>query len=300
MYYGWSVISATRPALRQVLDFLDLPVDFSYEQAADVKPIPFKRSISLTRVGFQYSVGGAAVLRDVSLDIPAGARVGIVGKTGSGKSTLADLLMGLLNPTSGMISVDDVALTQGNVREWQSHIAHVPQSIYLADATIIENIAFGVPKEQIDHERIKVAARQAKLLELIASLPEGYETIVGERGVRLSGGQRQRIGIARALYREARLLVFDEATSSLDNETEAQVMEAIQSLGRDLTILIIAHRLSTIALCDMIVKLDAGHVIVERRSSMYSNVVASVGEHEVVKHIHTTLNGPTSEAFAAQ
>jgi ABC-type bacteriocin/lantibiotic exporter with double-glycine peptidase domain len=270
MYYGWSVIEATRPALRQVLDFLELPVDSSYEQAADVKPIPFKRSISLTRVRFQYSVDGAVVLPDVSLDIPAGARVGVIGKTGSGKSTLVDLVMGLLKPTSGMISIDDVALTQDNVRGWQAQIAHVPQSIYLADATIIENIAFGIPKQQIDHERIQAAVRQAKLDELIGSLPDGYETNVGERGVRLSGGQRQRIGIARALYREARVLVFDEATSALDNETEAQVMEAIQSLGRDLTILIIAHRLSTLKLCDMVVKFDSGQVIAERRSPMYS------------------------------
>ncbi len=266
MYYGWSIISSQRPALRQVLDFLDLPVDSGYEQASDVKPLTFKRSISLTRIDFQYTVDGKAVLHNVSLDIPAGARVGIIGKTGSGKSTLVDLVMGLLKPTSGMISVDDVALTQGNVREWQSQIAHVPQSIYLADATIIENIAFGVPKQQIDHERIKVAVNQAKLVELIGSLPEGYETIVGERGVRLSGGQRQRIGIARALYRKARVLVFDEATSALDSETETQVMEAIQALGRDLTILIIAHRLSTLSVCDMLVKLDSGHANVEPRS----------------------------------
>ena len=250
---------------------LDLPVDSSYEQAAEVKPIPFKRSISLTRISFQYTVDGPIVLHDVSLNIPAGARVGIIGKTGSGKSTLVDLVMGLLKPTSGMISIDGIALTQGNVRGWQAQIAHVPQSIYLADATITENIAFGVPKQQIDHERLRAAMHQAKLNELIGSLPEGYETIVGERGVRLSGGQRQRIGIARALYREARVLVFDEATSALDNETEAQVLEAIELLGRDLTILIIAHRLSTLTLCDMVVKLDLGHVIAEDRSPMYTN-----------------------------
>ena len=174
-----------------------------------------------------------------------------------------DLIMGLLPPTAGEIRIDGELLTPHTIKSWQTQIAHVPQAIYLADTTIAENIAFGVPEQQIDWGRVREAARRAELDQFIGNLSEGYRTIVGERGIRLSGGQRQRIGIARALYKQARVLVFDEATSALDNETEAAVMEAIQSLGRDLTILIIAHRLSTVATCDTVVRLDAGRIVAE-------------------------------------
>lgn len=167
--------------------------------------------------------------------------------------------MGLLQPTEGTIEIDGQPITMGNHRAWQAHIAHVPQAIFLADSTIEENIAFGVSKDKINHERVRQAARQAQIADIIESWPKRYQTFVGERGIRLSGGQRQRIGIARALYKQADVIIFDEATSALDNETEQAVMQAIESLSEDLTILIIAHRLTTLKNCTQIVELgDSG------------------------------------------
>ena len=174
--------------------------------------------------------------------------------------TALDLLMGLLDPTEGNLLVDG-QLVNGNARRaWQQIVAHVPQSIFLSDTTIAENIAFGVPVKKIDLARVRDVAHQAQLTEFIDHLPDGYQTYVGERGVRLSGGQRQRIGIARALYRQARVLVFDEATSALDNTTEKAVMDAIEGLARDLTLVLIAHRLTTVERCDFIVELDNGRI----------------------------------------
>ena len=169
--------------------------------------------------------------------------------------------MGLLPPTTGNITIDDEPITNKNRRAWQAHIAHVPQNIYLSDSTIEENIAFGISKEKINHQQVEKAAKQAQIAELIEGWQLGYQTFVGERGIRLSGGQRQRIGIARALYKKANILIFDEATSALDNETEQEVMEAVESLGSELTILIIAHRLTTLKNCEQIVKLDKNHII---------------------------------------
>ena len=179
--------------------------------------------------------------------------------------------MGLLVPTSGRIAVDGLSLTSENIRSWQRIIAHVPQSIFLADATLVENIAFGEPLDSIDMERVRQAAKQAHINEFIESNPEGYNALVGERGIRLSGGERQRIGIARALYKQATVLVFDEATSALDNTTERDVMNAIEELGRDLTILIIAHRLTTISRCDMIVELEQGKMVAQ---GTYEDLIA--------------------------
>jgi ATP-binding cassette subfamily B protein len=201
------------------------------------------------------------VLDDLNLTIPKGSRVGFVGSTGSGKSTTLDLLMGLLTPTEGELLVDGHSIKGNRLRAWQRSIAHVPQNIYLSDATLAENIAFGVPFEAIDHVRLKHAARQAQIAEFIESSPQGYQAYVGERGIRLSGGQRQRIGIARALYKQASVLVFDEATSALDNATEQSVMDAIEGLGRHLTIVLIAHRLTTIRSCDIVVLLEHGRVV---------------------------------------
>jgi len=184
-----------------------------------------------------------------------------MGITGSGKSTLLDIIMGLLPPTSGELEIDGKPITNENRRAWQAHIAHVPQNIYLSDCSIEENIAFGIPKDKIDHQKVEKAAQQAQIAELIEGWKDGYQTFVGERGIRLSGGQRQRIGIARALYKQANVLVLDEATSALDNETEQAVMEAVEALGRGLTILIIAHRLTTLEGCDRIVKLEKNKII---------------------------------------
>jgi ATP-binding cassette subfamily B protein len=169
--------------------------------------------------------------------------------------------MGLLEPTQGKILVDGLAINHEHQRAWQRSIAHVPQNIFLSDSTVAENIAFGLPIEQIDHERVRKAAEQAQIAEFIESRPGGYDAIVGERGVRLSGGQRQRIGIARAFYKQASVLIFDEATSALDVNTELAVMEAIENLDRNVTILIIAHRLTTLKNCDTIVQLKNGKIV---------------------------------------
>jgi ATP-binding cassette subfamily B protein len=202
-------------------------------------------------------------LNSLSLNIPKGSKVGLVGSTGSGKSTTLDLLMGLLLPTEGEITVDNQVLSGSYLRAWQQSIAHVPQNIYLADTTIAENIAFGVLPDAIDLGRVQQAAHQAQIANFIESHPEGYQATVGEFGSHLSGGQRQRIGIARALYKQANVLVLDEATSALDNSTEQSVMATLVGLSGHLTIFIIAHRLSTVRSCDFIVELGHGQVVAQ-------------------------------------
>jgi ABC-type multidrug transport system fused ATPase/permease subunit len=261
IYSGWTSMNTSRQSLADVVAILDLPIEGRYQSTEPIEPLPFERKIELEGVSFRYGPDRPLVLKDVSLTVNKGARVGFIGKTGSGKSTIMDLVMGLLQPTSGQIKIDGTVLTLENVREWQAQIAHVPQAIYLSDTTIAANIAFGVAESEIDLVRVQEAARHAELEDFIESLSDQYNSIVGERGIRLSGGQRQRIGIARALYKQAKLLVFDEATSALDNETEAAVMASIGSLHRDLTILIIAHRLSTVEKCDQIYRLDGGRLV---------------------------------------
>lgn len=209
---------------------------------------------------FAYPSRSEPVLKDIDLVISKGARVGVVGKTGSGKSTLVDMLMGLLEPSGGTISIDGVPLLGEARTAWQRQIAHVPQSIFLADTTIERNIAFGLPEEEIDPARVIEAAWQARIHDFIVGLPEGYGASVGERGVRLSGGQRQRLGIARALYKGTPVLIFDEATSALDSRTEADVIAAVNALGRDITVIMIAHRLTTILSCDLLVELERGRI----------------------------------------
>jgi ABC-type bacteriocin/lantibiotic exporter with double-glycine peptidase domain len=264
IYSGWAQAAGNRQALSDVVALLGRmkPAD-----AAACLPLPFQKAVALKDIGYVYGQARAPALSGVSLEIPKGARVGIAGKTGSGKSTLMDIFIGLLEPTDGEIRVDGVKLTAENRAAWQRNIAHVPQAIFLADASVAENIAFGVKWEEIDRERVRRAAEQAELAEVVAGLPHGYDTRVGERGIQLSGGQRQRIGIARALYKQASVLVFDEATSALDTETESAVMAAIERLDRRLTILIIAHRLSTLKGCDMVVRMGGGAGVEEHRQS---------------------------------
>jgi ATP-binding cassette subfamily B protein len=180
--------------------------------------------------------------------------------------------MGLLQPSKGTIEIDNELITNNNQRLWQKHIAHVPQSIYLSDSSIEENVAFGLPKEKIDFNRVKQSAEQARIKDLVETLPQKFKTLVGERGVRLSGGQRQRIGIARALYKNADVIIFDEATSALDNETENEVMNAIENLNENLTILVIAHRLSTLKNCSYIVKLENGAI---KKIGSYKEMIGS-------------------------
>jgi ATP-binding cassette, subfamily B, bacterial PglK len=258
-YQGWVYVAGNRQALVDVLELLQQPVE--REAGAHVTPLPFEREIRFEKVSFRYQPQLPHVLHEVDLTIPKGARVGFIGTTGSGKSTVMDLLMGLLLPSAGQILVDNAPLTGTTRLAWQRNVAHVPQAIFLADASFAENIAFAVPVEEIDLARVRQAAERAQISEFIESSKDGYAVTVGERGVRLSGGQRQRLGIARALYKQAEVLVFDEATSALDSETEEAVMQAIQSLDGELTIVMIAHRLSTLQGCDIIYRLDNGRIV---------------------------------------
>ena len=224
------------------------------------KPIPLRETLELDRVTFAFPNAERAALRELSLVIKANTTVGIVGSTGAGKTTCVDLILGLLSPQSGALRVDGTVIDEDNVRGWQKSVGYVPQEIFLIDDTVAANIAFGVPRDEIDIEAVRAAARVAELDEFVMTLPQGYATEVGERGARLSGGQRQRIGIARALYSNPDILVFDEATSALDNLTERAIMAAIGALGHSKTIVVIAHRLSTVRHCDMVYLLRDGRV----------------------------------------
>jgi len=258
-YGSWSSIQVGQVSLQDMLELLDQQLPDHLEQEPS-EPTPFRQQIRLKQLSFRYSPQTPWVLKDLNLVIAKGSRVGFIGTTGSGKSTLLDIVMGLLHPTSGSIDIDGESITPCNRRAWQSHIAHVPQVIFLADSTIEENIAFGVPNALINSQRVRHAAQQAQIAEVIESWPNQYQTFVGERGIRLSGGQRQRIGIARALYKQADVIIFDEATSALDSDTEQAVMQAIENLSRELTLLIIAHRLTTLKNCTEIVDLDDGGI----------------------------------------
>ena len=224
------------------------------------RKMEFRRSIAIEGVTFRFANTSAPALDGVSMSIPYGAAVGIVGGSGAGKSTAVDLLLGLLEPKEGRITVDGVDI-RDNLRGWQDMVGYVPQSIYLCDESLRENVAFGVPPEEIDDQALERAIRAARLDDFVASLPEGLSTVVGERGVRLSGGQRQRIGIARALYHDPAVLVLDEATSALDTATESEVMAAVNALQGAKTLVIIAHRLSTVEQCDIVYRLDRGRVV---------------------------------------
>ncbi len=224
-------------------------------------PMGLKQELKIAALSYNYPQAEGTGLHDLSLSLRAGEKIGIVGMTGAGKTTLADLVLGLLRPSKGSLVVDGIEITERNLAAWQQTIGYVPQDIFLADASISENIALGLAADEIDHERLRHAAGIAQIDSFVTKeLPHGYDTLVGERGVRLSGGQRQRIGIARALYHDADLIVFDEATSALDNLTEREVMAAIDALPGGKTILIIAHRLSTVRVCDRIAVLDNGRL----------------------------------------
>jgi ABC-type multidrug transport system fused ATPase/permease subunit len=262
IYGSWALIKARQSAVLDVLTMLQQPMPHQFLQPA---PLQLRLAVQTEKLSFQYEPQAPLVLQGIDLKIRRGERIGLIGSTGSGKSTLVDLLMGLLEPTAGRILIDGVDLHDPTHPErleaWRAAIAHVPQSIFLTDSSIAENIAFGIPKEHIELDRVRQAAEQAQIAGFIESSPKGYATFVGERGLRLSGGQRQRIGIARALYKQASVIVLDEATSALDTATEYAVMAALEGLSRDLTVVMIAHRLSTVARCDRVVQLDSGCVI---------------------------------------
>jgi ATP-binding cassette, subfamily B, bacterial PglK len=258
---GVTALKFSAPAIEQLYDDLVLIESSAARRPpGPVEPLPFTRTLALHRVSFRYGGSESDVIHDVSLSIARGEFIGIVGPTGSGKSTLVDLLLGLLQPSTGSIQVDGLDL-RGRTAAWQQNLGVVSQSLFLIDDTLRRNIAFGIPDTAIDEQRLAAAVRLARLDTFVASLPDGLDNVVGERGVRLSGGQRQRVAIARALYRRPAVLVLDEGTSALDSRTEAEVMSAVRDLPGTQTVIAIAHRLSTVRACDRIVLIEGGHIV---------------------------------------
>ena len=262
-YNAWSNLTNTKSSVMKVLESLQLTIEEKYFKKCN--KLPFSNKIEIKDVSFKFNNHNSFSLKDINLVIKKGQRVGIVGQTGSGKSTLVNILMGLLEPSSGEIYVDNLSIyskrNKNRSISWQKCLAHVPQNIYLSDQTFAENIAFGLPKSEINLNRVRKVAKIALISTLIESYTKGYQTSVGERGVRLSGGQKQRIGLARALYKDTKILILDEATSALDNKTEDNIMKAINNLSKDITIIMIAHRISTLSECDQIIEIKSGSIL---------------------------------------
>ena len=272
IYQGLATMRGGKVVLDTILHDLQEAERMPRLPSSDQPPVRLEKQLELSGVEFSYDTAKRAALSGLDLKIDACTTVGIVGGTGAGKTTLVDLVLGLFVPDSGEMRVDGVPITDENRRGWQKSLGYVPQAIFLTDDTIAANIAFGVPRDQIDMAAVERASRAAALHDfVIADLPEGYSTVVGERGIRLSGGQRQRIGIARALYRDPSLLIMDEATSALDNITERVVMEAVQNIRNDKTIILIAHRLTTVTSCDMIFMMEHGRLAAQ---GTYDDLVA--------------------------
>lgn len=264
-----SSISYSMPAVDKLIEHLDALAEFekngiTYDSAkkADVDLVIDER-VELRNITYHYPNTEKNVLEDASMVIPVGKSVGIVGTSGAGKTTAVDIMLGLLRPQVGNVLVDDVDV-MNDYQGWMSHIGYIPQMIFMLDSSIRANVAFGVKPEEIDDEQVWHCLEEAQLAEFVRGLPEGLDTMIGERGVRISGGQRQRVGIARALYENPDLLLFDEATSALDNETEAAIMESINSLHGKKTMVIIAHRLQTIEGCDIVYRVKDGKIERER------------------------------------
>jgi ABC-type bacteriocin/lantibiotic exporter with double-glycine peptidase domain len=264
------------PALQQVynsstqLAFVGAALDKLHNQFNVLKEsknqdqgiLDFNKEIKLKNVFFYYPNSKKPALKNINLTIPHKTTVGIMGVTGSGKTTTIDIILGLLQPQKGTLEVDGKIIANKNIRSWQRSIGYVPQNIFLSDDTVAGNIAFGQKLKDIDHNIVEKAAKIANLHKfIIDELPKKYQTTIGERGIRLSGGQRQRIGIARSLYHNPKILILDEATNALDNQTEQAVMDAVNNLNKDITIIIIAHRLNTLKNCEIIFKLDKGQII---------------------------------------
>ena len=268
-YGGWQTIRGGQAQFKDAIELLEQPLP-SYLLDEDIKSVDFEHHIKLKNIKFKYLNNNKYVIDDISLTIDKGSRVGFIGSTGCGKSTLLDIIMGLIEPTEGKFLIDNNEVDFQNNRGWQKHIAHVPQAIFLSDSSIAENIAFGIPKNEIDYHRLELSAKQAQLTDLIESWEDKYDSYVGERGVRISGGQRQRIGIARALYQNADVIIFDEATSALDNETEKAIIESITELSKNLTIIMVAHRLTTLEGCSTIYQLKDGKI---QRSGSFDEIV---------------------------
>ena len=265
------------PALQQIyasftqLTFVGPSLDKLYDDIQNLKPLNFKqdqgvltlnKKITLKNIHYNYPETSRTALKDINISIPAKTTVGLIGVTGCGKTTTVDIILGLLEAQIGTLEVDGKVITKQNSKAWQRSIGYVPQHIYLSDDTVEANIAFGVDPKNINQEAVEKASKIANSHQfIIEELPNQYQTTIGERGVRLSGGQRQRIGIARALYHKPKVLILDEATSALDNETEKAVMDAVNNLGKNITIILIAHRLNTVKKCDIIFKLEKGQLV---------------------------------------
>lgn len=254
-FSSWATLKGSKSSLNKILMYLDQKIPENHDENNYNNNFKFSESITAENISFKYNNDSLNIFEDISFKIRKGTKIGIIGETGSGKSTLLDIIMGLISPTSGRLLIDNTELNNLNLIQWQKHIAHVPQSIFLADTTIEENISFSSSQSLINMTKVINAAKRAKISETIQGWSSGYKTNVGERGVKLSGGQRQRIGIARALYKEADLIVFDEATSALDSATEQEVMSQIDSFDDNLTVIIIAHRVSTLKNCTTIFEL---------------------------------------------
>jgi ABC-type multidrug transport system fused ATPase/permease subunit len=260
IYSSLGNITYVGPSLDKMYnDLKDLkPVNINQ----DIEALAFNKTISLKNIYYNYANSTRTALKNINLNIPVKSTIGLVGTTGSGKTTLVDIILGLLEAQKGTLEVDGKIITKQNLRSWQQSIGYVPQHIYLSDSTVAANIAFGLKLKEINQEAVERVSKIANLHEFVMDeLPEQYQTTIGERGVRLSGGQRQRIGIARALYHSPQVLILDEATSALDNQTERLVMDAINKLSKDITIILIAHRLNTVKNCDIIFELEKGQLI---------------------------------------
>tara|TARA_Y100000389_G_scaffold191381_1_gene217490 strand:+ start:1743 stop:3527 length:1785 start_codon:yes stop_codon:yes gene_type:complete len=274
IYESFTALTFIGPSLDKLYDDVRNLKEFDKNQDQNI--LPLYKSITLKNIHYNYPNTSRSTLKDISLSISLKSTVGIVGPTGSGKTTIVDIILGLLEPQKGTLEIDGKIIKRHNIRSWQRSIGYVPQQIFLADDTIASNIAFGINKNDINKEAIEKASKIANLHEFVINeLPKKYETTVGERGVRLSGGQRQRIGIARALYHNPQLLILDEATSALDNQTEKAVMDAINNLGKQITIVIIAHRLNTIKMCDKIFVLEKGKI---KKEAVFEELINAKNE----------------------
>lgn len=265
IYSAWTSILGNKSSISDAVKRFNLDPNAVYLKKIKPPTINFQNSISLRKISFRFSNESPWILKDASLKIIKGSRIGIVGQTGGGKSTTLDLIMCLIKPQEGAITVDGKNINNRNRSGWHSMISHVPQSIFLSDASVRENIAFGVIPKDIDDELVIKCAVDAKLSNVIKEMKNGYYSKIGERGVRLSGGQRQRLAIARALYKKSSIIIFDEATSALDNETEKQVMESVYSIDKSITIIIVAHRISTLKGCDYIYKIDNASISLSQK-----------------------------------
>jgi len=267
-YSSWSNIKGAKGVLADVIILLNQPLPIFRRNS---EAIALNKKIILDNISFKYGESSRFAITSINLVIPKGSQVGIIGSTGGGKSTFLDILMGLISPSCGSLVIDDVVISEDNISEWRSSVSHVPQAIFLTDGTVSENIALGIPINMINMDKVKNAAMVAQIDNDIQSWPLGYETIIGERGIRLSGGQRQRLGIARSLYKDSTLIILDEATSALDMETEAMVIKAIQSNPKGApTLVMAAHRLQTLKNCSLIIRIEDGKIVC---SGSYKEVI---------------------------